>query len=260
MMPAKPSRKRSPLKETPLPFAGESLLHEFYDVLVTKCLAWTLVAAMALLSTATAWWGFYMPATPAPGYATAIAVPIVVLAVIRVYRGLKEVKRIRLGMEGEQSVGQTLERMRAHGYEVFHDVPGDGFNVDHVLIGPAGVFVIETKTISKPARGISVVKYDGERLWVNGMTPDRDPVGQARAAAGFVGALLANTLDKTVAVRPVVLYPGWFVEKQPRGAEVWVLNPKALASFVMHEDLCLTLREAAKLADELARHVRTRLG
>ena len=44
-----------------------------------------------------------------------------------------------------------LEDLRAQGYAVFHDIPGDGFNVDHALIGPAGIFAIETKTRAKPA-------------------------------------------------------------------------------------------------------------
>jgi len=59
------------------------------------------------------------------------------------------------------------------------DVVGDGFNVDHVLIGPAGVFTVETKTHSKP-RGDARVVFDGEAIQVAGMEPDRDPVVQAR--------------------------------------------------------------------------------
>ncbi|MCK6465300.1 MAG: NERD domain-containing protein [Phycisphaerae bacterium] len=245
------------MKDPPLPQAGETLLHDVYEVLVTKCMMWALVAALLLVAMLTSWWHFLVPTTPAPGYATAIAIPIVVLAVIQVYRGLKETKRLRLGMEGEQSVGQTLERMRAFGYEVFHDVPGKGFNVDHVLIGPAGLFVIETKAVSKLAQGSPVVKYDGERVLVNGLRPDRDPVVQARAAAAFICDLLANILERRVPLRPVVLYPGWFVEKQPRGIEVWVLNPKALAPFVLHEIIVLTPRDVARLAEVLARHVRS---
>ena len=38
------------------------------------------------------------------------------------------------------------------GFAVFHDVPGDkAFNVDHVVIGPQGVFAVETKGRGKPA-------------------------------------------------------------------------------------------------------------
>jgi hypothetical protein len=57
-------------------------------------------------------------------------------------------RTLRQGIEGEKAVGQFLERLREQRYQVFHDLVGDGFNVDHVLIGPAGVFTIETKTSS----------------------------------------------------------------------------------------------------------------
>jgi hypothetical protein len=39
------------------------------------------------------------------------------------------------GREGEKAVGQYLERLRARGYQVLHDIPGENFNIDHVLIG-----------------------------------------------------------------------------------------------------------------------------
>ena len=35
---------------------------------------------------------------------------------------------------GERAVGQYLERLRESGPRVFHDVPGVGFNLDHVVI------------------------------------------------------------------------------------------------------------------------------
>lgn len=37
------------------------------------------------------------------------------------------------------------------GVRFFHDVPADGFNLDHVVISPRWIYVIETKTISKSA-------------------------------------------------------------------------------------------------------------
>lgn len=57
---------------------------------------------------------------------------------------------------------------------MFHDVVGDGFNVDHILIGPAGVFTVETKTHSKP-KGNSQIVFDGETIRIDGFEPDRDP-------------------------------------------------------------------------------------
>jgi len=51
-----------------------------------------------------------------------------------------------------------------------------------VLIGPAGVFTVETKTRTKP-HGDARVTFRGEALLVAGFEPDRDPIVQARAQA-----------------------------------------------------------------------------
>jgi len=55
----------------------------------------------------------------------------------------------RLGADGEEHVGALLEKIRPHGWHVQHDVQvGDrGANVDHLVIGPPGVFVLNTKNV-----------------------------------------------------------------------------------------------------------------
>ncbi|GJM24502.1 MAG: hypothetical protein DHS20C16_09170 [Phycisphaerae bacterium] len=69
-----------------------------------------------------------------------------------------------------------MEQTREKGYRVYHDIQCDGFNIDHVLIGPGGVFVIETKTASKPTKGNATIKYDGESTRIVAYEPERDPI------------------------------------------------------------------------------------
>src|SRR5688572_1213217 len=57
----------------------------------------------------------------------------------------------RLGFTGERVVGEELNQFLASGFRVFHDVPFDNFNIDHVLVGPPGVYAVETKARRKPA-------------------------------------------------------------------------------------------------------------
>ena len=42
--------------------------------------------------------------------------------------------------------------MRRGAY-VFHDVPADNFNIDHVVVSGQGIFAVETKGFTKPKRG-----------------------------------------------------------------------------------------------------------
>jgi Nuclease-related domain len=50
------------------------------------------------------------------------------------------------GAEGEESVGRVLEGLEAQGWYAVHDVSLGRGNVDHVAIGPGGIFAIETKS------------------------------------------------------------------------------------------------------------------
>lgn len=50
------------------------------------------------------------------------------------------------GAEGEESVGTVLEGLETQGWYAVHDVSLGRGNVDHVAIGPGGIFAIETKS------------------------------------------------------------------------------------------------------------------
>lgn len=91
----------------------------------------------------------------------------------RVWKLFKEIRDWRFGMRGEQAVAEKLAdpSLAAAGYVAFHDIPGNGkskWNIDHVVVGPGGVFVLETK--ARPRRKATRsqeeqdVFFDGRRL------------------------------------------------------------------------------------------------
>jgi hypothetical protein len=75
----------------------------------------------------------------------------------------------RHGAQGERRTARLLAPLERRGYQVFHDlaVPGSPANVDHLVVGPTGVFVID----SKRYRGH--LRYTGGHLWHGGRTLDR---------------------------------------------------------------------------------------
>lgn len=100
----------------------------------------------------------------------------------------------KIGAEGEERVAEVLRDLA--GIVVLHDlrVPGKRSNIDHVVVGPAGVFVIDAK---KWKRGSAVeVRDKGSflrpdlRLYVGGRDRTkavegvRDQVGVVRQALG----------------------------------------------------------------------------
>lgn len=56
--------------------------------------------------------------------------------------------RAKHGALGEQNTAKQLARLQRQGWHVRHDVLFDRFNVDHILVGPGGVFAVETKSTS----------------------------------------------------------------------------------------------------------------
>ncbi|MFZ9061472.1 MAG: nuclease-related domain-containing protein, partial [Steroidobacteraceae bacterium] len=131
------------------------------------------------------------------------------------------------------------------------------FNLDHVVISSKGVFLIETKTVSKP-RGIAKNLFDGEKLSVNGMEPDRNPILQAQAEASWLGQLLNESTGRHFPIKPVVVYPGWWIERANKKAPnlVWVLEPKALPKWIEQAPILLKPDEVALAAFHLSRYVR----
>ena len=103
-----------------------------------------------------------------------------------------------------------------------------------LLIGPRGVFVIETKTRRKPNDHDATITYDGNRILIDGIPANPDPHPQARAAAVEIRNHLKRTTARTPHVRAVVLFPGWYVESTS-GSQVWVLNPLNLAGWLRYE-------------------------
>jgi len=250
--------KRSPIKDKPLRTPGQSLEEERRAIWDDKVEPWVLSALFLLLLVAWEWLRYFHPLPTTPWVVTVCAIALMGFAAWRFLRLLPTIRQLRQGAEGEKAVGQFLERLRGEGYQVFHDIVADGFNIDHVLIGPAGVFTVETKTWSKPMRGDARVSYDGTTLLVAGWAPDRNPVVAAKSQARWLKALLADTTGRQLPVRPVVVVPGWYVEATPGSQrEVWVMEPKGLPAFLGAEDARLEAADVKLAAFHLGRFIRS---
>jgi hypothetical protein len=109
-----------------------------------------------------------------------------------------------------------------------HDIQAPGFNIDHVVIAPGGVFAIETKHRLKPTTGRGLdnarVSFDGKALRFPDWT-DTKTAEQAAAQARWLSERLTRATGLSVTARPIIALPGWYVENTNRG-EVWAMNPK----------------------------------
>lgn len=83
---------------------------------------------------------------------------------------------------------------------------------------------------------------------------DRDPVIQAKAAAGWIAELLKESTGNDFPVKPVVVFPGWFVEG--RRLDAWVLNPKALPTYIENEKPVIKPEDVQLATYHVARYIR----
>ena len=120
---------------------------------------------------------------PLLGLSLAVASVIYVIAMLS--RGLKHVERFFKGARGEEKVAGILTELPA-AYHVFNDFNCKGAHVDHVVVGPGGVFSVETKFWSG-----KVTIEDGHVL-VDGRLPTHSPVAQTVREATLVRNALAK--------------------------------------------------------------------
>jgi len=128
-----------------------------------------------------------------------------VLAAIAVGWGLRfrpspDAVAWRRGAAGEQRTARLLRPLERQGWVVLHDlaVPGSAANIDHLAIGPSGVFVID----SKQYRGRLQLNPSG-RLWHG-----RYPLDPTLRAVSFQADRAAQVLADPQVVVPIVAVHG----------------------------------------------------
>jgi Nuclease-related domain len=247
---------QSPLKAKPLRLPGESLDREIDRWVSESAMGYYVAAAMLCTVAAFEWYGTLTHSPRRPLLFSTMAGIAVVVAVWRIWGIKNKVGKLRLGRDGERCVGQFLERLREDGGQVFHDIPGQDFNLDHVVISPRGVYAIETKTWSKPSPS-STITVEGDSLLVAGHAPDKNPIIQVTAASRWLAQKLEESTGKRFAVRGVVVFPGWYVEQRSARGAVWVLEPKMLPGFIEQEPVTVAPADVALAAFHLSRYVRT---
>ncbi len=115
------------------------------------------------------------------------------------------------GARGEESVARSLALLPPqwhifHGIAIGRELGGGGADIDHVAVGPTGVFVIETKNWS------GAISAEHNTLLCDGVAPDRNPLEQVKTATAALRDRLRDTgeTDDTppLPVIPVLCFTG----------------------------------------------------
>jgi len=145
--------------------------------------------------------------------------------------GLKLKQRIfhaDTGAKAEQAIAEALQEL-PDDYYVFHDLEFPGFNIDHVVLGPNGIFLVETKSQK------GNITQENDALLRNGSKFFKDFLkqcwGQTYSLRDHLGAERLEGLS----IKPILCFSRGFVEIRGPVRGVAVLNVGYLRPYILSQ-------------------------
>ena len=184
-------------------------------------------------------------AIPDPRFWTLLSLIVTIYSGFQVFR-LRSRVRLSQGASGEREVARILQQIRYKGFVAFHNLPGIGRNIDHVVVGPSGIYAIETKSRG----GSGTIDYRGnEELVFAGRIKDALPLRHARGSASTVQSQLNHDLEDSYAVQPLVVFLGdWDVCRHKGDFTVDVTTADKLVEYFDLQQPALTGKEIAAIS------------
>jgi Nuclease-related domain len=133
---------------------------------------------------------------------------------------LPMVERHDRGAVGEEQVGGLLDGLARRGWHAIHDVSLGRGNVDHIVIGPGGIFTVETKSHPGPVQvgrvhGAVLAQAQAQRRAIEGVTQSH-----VEPLLVYSRAWVDRPLSRRKGVRvvPARMLPG-YLDRQPQRLE-----------------------------------------
>jgi hypothetical protein len=157
------------------------------------------------------------------------------------------IARWKRGADGEAQTAKALRTLECDGWRIFHDRGADRGNLDHVVIGPAGVFLLETKNLS------GVIRFEPSGLSIHHEHAPRNDFIYSRLDATVRGAALRlnRRIREVTRLRPwvqaVVVIWGDFPQGLAEGDQVVYIAGEKLAEWLAARPSKLSARDVSLL-------------
>jgi hypothetical protein len=163
-------------------------------------------------------------------------------ALYRLVRTIRQWRQVRFLRDANIAVGHSLQRIAVGHGRVFHDVVTPAGVVDHVIVGPGGIYAINV-VAHRAMRRESVQLADSELRF----NPDGKTISIVDIASTTtrLEQEFRDLLRNSVRVRSVIAVPGWHAEAQSSDGHL-VVNERTLpmirgwrdeADYLMDEDV-----------------------
>lgn len=172
----------------------------------------------------------------------------------RLLISLKERRDHAFGLDGELATAEELNQLMLNGCRVFHDVPIQYGNVDHVVVSHSGVYAVNTKALGKlPSNdGNANVIVDHTKNVIR--FPDWTysiPIDQLTREAKCLSDYLTNAVGKQIKAEPMIALPGWYIKERIGRGPVYVINPKNPQKFFIQNRQVLSVETVQQVAHQL---------
>jgi hypothetical protein len=254
--PNKKKQYRSPVEGPLRRLPGQSIRDERERLFDDKVMGYFFAVLVTWLLAGWQWLYEWTGSRPSPRFTTVVAVLATVYCAYRIWRIRPEFRNLNLGEKGERRVSELLRTLRQRDYVTFDDLLLEGVNIDHVVVGPGGVFAVETKTFSIFGNGLAGIDASGV-LQLGGKPAFKDPLKQARASAAMVSAELKRWMQREMWVNPVVVLPGWRIDPPKIETDVAILNEETIAEFFKTRREKLNASEIRDICSHLDRSARS---
>jgi hypothetical protein len=224
--------KKSPLNQDLLRNPGQSLLEKINDMttdLMINIVIFPLIPCLLYIQLM----NLYVFQKQTPSVFIIVLFTVLALGSI-IYLSYKDIRifrkrnRLRLAYECEVAVGQDLHNELNSGFRIFHDFPAKNFNIDHIAVGPTGVFAIETKGRSRSAKNENnnwEIIFNGKSLIFPGWK-EQKPIEQSKKQAMWLNQWIKKMTFEEVYVTPVLAFPHWMIKRKASSFDVLIYNGK----------------------------------
>jgi hypothetical protein len=156
----------------------------------------------------------------------------------------RRARNFELGAIAEERTASLLDELVTHGFRCLHDRAWPGTrsaNIDHVVVGPSGVFVVDTKNWSGDVRVEGGQLYRGDALC-------DDDLAKVHAQADALRLELASTGLPPIHVHAVCALHGRDLPKTIVD-NVWVVGAEVLPRALLRHNRALTEGQIVEVLD-----------
>ena len=164
------------------------------------------------------------------GYFGILSVGFILYGTNKIKRLKARKRRLYIRYEGQMAVAQEVNRIIPEGCRIYHDFPTDRFHIDHIIVGPQGVFTVTTKVVPRSRYRQNQAMIDGQRVVFGGKSDNRT-VAYAAFQASWLAKWLLTATGEALAVQSILTVPGWQM-KTLRKSKVLAVEPSGIGEAV----------------------------